>query len=29
MMVDMGVDNIVHNDMDPRHDRILNTWIKD
>ena len=25
----MGVDNIVHNDMEPRHARIFNTWIED
>ena len=28
-MVDMGLDNIVHNDREPRHARILNAWIKD
>ena len=29
MMVDMGIDNIVHNDRDSRHDRIFNAWIND
>ena len=28
MMVDMGLDKIVHNDREPRHARILNAWIK-
>ena len=27
MMVDMGIDNIVHNDREPRHARIFNSWI--
>ena len=29
MMVDMGLDNIVHNDREPHHARILNDRIKD
>ena len=29
MMVDTGLDNIVHNDREPRHARILNAWTKD
>ena len=29
MMVDMGLDNIVHHDREPLHGRILNAWIKD
>ena len=29
MMVDMGLDNIVHNDRQPCHARIFNVWIKD
>ena len=29
MMVDMGLDNIVKNDREPRHARIFNAWIKD
>ena len=29
MMVDMGLDNIVHNDREPRHARIFNAWIED
>ena len=29
MMVDMGLDNIVHNDRDICHARIFNTWIND
>ena len=29
MVVDMGLDNIVHNDREPRHARIFTTWIKD
>ena len=28
-MVDMGLDNIVQNDREPRHARIFNAWIKD
>ena len=28
MMVDMGLDKIVHHDRDPCHARILNAWIK-
>ena len=28
MMVDMGLDKIVHHDREPCHDRILNAWIK-
>ena len=28
-MVDIGLDNIVHNYGDPRHARISNFWIKD
>ena len=27
MMVDMGLDNIVHNDREPLHARIFNAWI--
>ena len=27
MMVDMGIDNIMNNDRNPRHARILNAWI--
>ena len=26
--VDMGIDNIVHNDREPRHEMIFNAWIK-
>ena len=29
MMVDMGRDNIMHNDREPLHARIFNAWIKD
>ena len=29
MMVDMGLDNIVHNDREPCHAMILNAWIED
>ena len=29
MIVDMGLDNIVYNDRDPRHARIFNAWIED
>ena len=29
MMVEMGLDNIVHHDRELCHDRIFNTWIKD
>ena len=29
MMVDTGLDNIVHNDREPRHARILNAWTED
>ena len=29
MMVDMGLDNIVHNDREPRHSNIFNSLIKD
>ena len=29
MMVDMGLDKIVHHDREPRHKRILNFWIND
>ena len=29
MMVDMGLDNIVHNDREPSHSMILNSWIED
>ena len=29
MMVDMGLDKIVHNDREPCHARIFNAWIKD
>ena len=29
MMVDMGLDNIVHNDREPHHARIFNSLIKD
>ena len=29
MMVDTGLDNIVHNDRETRHARIFNAWIKD
>ena len=29
MMVDMGLDKIVHNDREPRHARIFNAWIED
>ena len=29
IMVDMGLDNIVHNDRAPRHARIFNAWIED
>ena len=28
MMVDMGLDNIVSNDSEPRHARIFNAWIE-
>ena len=28
MMVDMGLDNIVHNDREPCHARIFNAWIE-
>ena len=28
-MVDMGLDNIVHNDGGPHHASIFNAWIKD
>ena len=28
-MVDMVLDKIVHNDGEPRHDRIFNSWIED
>ena len=28
MMVDMGLDNNVHNDSEPRHSRIFNAWIE-
>ena len=29
MMVDMGLDNIVHNDRETSHARIFNAWIED
>ena len=29
MMVDMGLDKIVHNYREPHHARIFNSWIKD
>ena len=29
MMVDTGLDNIVHNDREPRHSRIFNDCIND
>ena len=29
MMVDMGLDNIVHNDRHSLHSGIFNVWIKD
>ena len=29
MMVDMGLDNIVHNDRETCHASIFNAWIKD
>ena len=29
MMVEMGLDNIVHNDRDPCYARVFNSWIKD
>ena len=29
MMVDMGLDKIVHNDTEPLHARIFNTYIED
>ena len=28
-MVEMGLDDIVHNDREPRHARIFNSWIED
>ena len=28
-IVDMGLDNIVHNEREPSHVRIFNAWIKD
>ena len=28
MMVDMGLDRIVHNDRNPIHDKIFNAWVK-
>ena len=28
-MVDMGLDNIVHNDIEPRRARIFNSWVSD
>ena len=29
MMVDIGLDNIVHNNRDPCHAMISNAWIED
>ena len=29
MIVDMGIDNIVHNDREPCNSRIFNAWIED
>ena len=29
MMVDMFLYNIVHNDREPRHSRMFNSWIED
>ena len=29
MMVDMGIDNIVHHDRKPHHAKIFNAWIED
>ena len=29
MMVDMGLDKILHNDREPHHAKIFNAWIKD
>ena len=29
MMVDMDIDNIVHNDKKPLHAMIFNAWIED
>ena len=29
MMCEMGLDNIVNNDREPRHSRIFNAWIED
>ena len=29
MMVDMGLDKILHNDREPLHARIFNDWIDD
>ena len=29
IMIDMGLENIVHHDRYPHHDKILNAWIKD
>ena len=29
MVVDMGLDNIVHNDSEPHHARVFNAWVED
>ena len=29
MIVEMGLDNVVHHDREPRHARIFNAYIKD
>ena len=29
IMVDMGLDNIVHNDSEPHHARVFNAWVED